>query len=208
VSAAETPSAADSFPFVVFGDFICPWSFSALDVVDAVATTYGLQPQWRPHMLRPDVPPEGVPFPDERREATKAWLAETAPEAAAEMRFPDRIQFSFRAFEVLEYARDHHRDIALARSVFDALWRKGDDIANVETLQAAAVEAGLDGDDVGRALREGQYVERAFAAVHQARRLGITATPTFILGRTRINGWHYIEVLQQVVEEQGLQPVL
>ena len=43
-------------------------------------------------------------------------------------------------------------------------------------------------------------------AVNGARRLGITNTPTIFLGRTRINGWHYYEVLQSVLEQQGVQP--
>jgi hypothetical protein len=31
-------------------------------------------------------------------------------------------------------------------------------------------------------------------------------TPTIFLGRTRINGWHYYEVLQSVMEKQGMRP--
>jgi len=42
--------------------------------------------------------------------------------------------------------------------------------------------------------------------VKQAPRIGITSTPTIFLGRTRINGWHYYEVLQSVMEKQGVQP--
>ena len=208
-AAPERPHGGDEEPFrfMVFGDFICPWSFAALDLVDQLATDYGLQPQWRPHMLRPDVPPEGIPYPDDRRAETQAWITETAPDAAAKMQFPDRIQFSFRAFEALEYARDQQADIAFARAVFDALWRDGNDIARWTTLRAAAETAGLDPDELGQALADGAYVQRALDAVRQAQRLEVTATPTFILGRTRINGWHYYEVLQQVVEQQDVQPV-
>jgi predicted DsbA family dithiol-disulfide isomerase len=57
-----------------------------------------------------------------------------------------------------------------------------------------------------QALDDGAYVERALDAVNGARRIGIMSTPTIFLGRTRINGWHYYEVLQQVMEQQGVRP--
>jgi predicted DsbA family dithiol-disulfide isomerase len=37
-----------------------------------------------------------------------------------------------------------------------------------------------------------------------ARDAGITKTPSFVLGRYRINGWHYYEVFQTVMEKQGV----
>ena len=36
--------------------------------------------------------------------------------------------------------------------------------------------------------------------------IGITNTPTIFIGKTRINGWTYYEVLQSVMEKQGLRP--
>ena len=46
----------------------------------------------------------------------------------------------------------------------------------------------------------------AFYAVRTAHRIGIANTPTFILGRTRMNGWNYYEVIQSILEKQGLHP--
>jgi predicted DsbA family dithiol-disulfide isomerase len=37
-----------------------------------------------------------------------------------------------------------------------------------------------------------------------ARDAGVTKTPTFVLGRYRIAGWHYYEVFQTVMEKQGV----
>ena len=75
-----------------------------------------------------------------------------------------------------------------------------------ETLIAAGERVGLDGDELRVALAERHYAERALEAVNGARSLGITNTPTLFLGRTRINGWHYYEVLQSVMEKQGMRP--
>ena len=54
-------------------------------------------------------------------------------------------------------------------------------------------------------LDEHTYAERALESIKQARGIGITNTPTIFLGKTRINGWTYYEVLQSVMEKQGVQ---
>jgi predicted DsbA family dithiol-disulfide isomerase len=71
---------------------------------------------------------------------------------------------------------------------------------------AAAERAGLDPEELKDSLDEREYAQRALDAVNQARQIGITNTPTIFLGRTRINGWHYYEVLQSVMERQGARP--
>jgi predicted DsbA family dithiol-disulfide isomerase len=86
------------------------------------------------------------------------------------------------------------------------MWTEGRDIGEPETLMAAAERAALDPTELGIALGERTYAERTLEAVNQARRIGITNTPTIFLGKTRINGWHYYEVLQSVLEQQGVRP--
>jgi predicted DsbA family dithiol-disulfide isomerase len=197
-------------PVVIFADFVCPYSFIAVDQVDRLAREYDVQPLWRPHWLHPEVPPEGMPRPHganpERRTAVREWIKEMAPEQAARMRFPDKLHFSFLAFEALEFAEDCGRSLPFKTAVFDALWVQGLDIAQVDTLQMAADSVGLDGEALARALFERVYYERALESVATARRIGIASTPTFFIGRTRINGWHYYEVLQSVMERQGVAP--
>ena len=83
------------------------------------------------------------------------------------------------------------------------MWTEDRDIGKVETLMEAAKRVGIDPGDLKIALDEHIFGQRALDAVNAARQIGITNTPTIILGRTRINGWHYYEVLQSVMEKQG-----
>jgi predicted DsbA family dithiol-disulfide isomerase len=71
---------------------------------------------------------------------------------------------------------------------------------------AAAERVGLDPAELKDALDEHAYAERALDAVKQAHSIGITNTPTIFLGKTRINGWTYYEVLQSVMDKQGVRP--
>ncbi|HKA43167.1 MAG TPA: DsbA family protein [Burkholderiales bacterium] len=200
-----------AFRVVVFADFVCPYSFLAVDQIDRLAREYDVQPLWRPHWLHPDTPPEGTvrePTPENaaRDERRRAWMKEMAPEQYPRIRFPQKRQYSFRAFEALEFAADRGLDFPYKTAVYDVMWTEGGDIGEHETLMTAAERVGLDPGELKMALDERLYTERALDAVNQARRIGITNTPTIFLGKTRINGWHYYEVLQSVIEKQGIRP--
>jgi predicted DsbA family dithiol-disulfide isomerase len=202
--------AATRFPVVIFADFVCPYSYLASEQVDRLAEEYDLQPLWRPHWLHPETPLEGMAYEPtanpERRKATFKWLQEMEPERAARMRMPEKRHFSFLAFEALEYAQDYGLALPFKSAVFDALWVEGKDIGQVKTLQEAAEKVGLDPDDLAAALIDPEYIARTIEAVETAARIGVANTPTFILGRTRMNGWNYYEVLQSILEKQGVLP--
>ena len=199
--------ATTPLPVVVFADFICPYSYIALDQVDELIRDYNIELLWRPHWLHPEVPPSGAPIPAEaadRRAQTLLWLKEMAPNRADRIRFPDKIPFSLFAFEALEFAQDRGLALPFKTAVFESLWVEGRDIGEFSTLQAAAARVGLDGAELGRALAGHRYRQRVHDALQLARDAGITKTPTFVVGRYRIEGWHYYEVFQTVMEKQGV----
>ena len=208
---AENQEATKPFRVAVFADFVCPYSFLAVEQIDRLAREYDVQPMWRPHLLHPETPPEGSPRErsaeaDARAERRNAWIKEMAPEQFPRIRFPEKRQYSIRAFEALEFALDQGLDFEFKTAVYDLMWTEGGDIGEPETLMAAGERVGIDPAAMQIALHERLYAERALAAVNQAREIGITNTPTIFLGRTRINGWTYYEVLQSVMEQQGMQP--
>lgn len=204
----ENPESNDAFRVVVFADFVCPYSYLAVDQIDRLAREYDVKPLWRPHWLHPDTPPEGTPGArsPERTERLLAWISDMSPEHSDRVRVPSKRQYSFRAFEALEFAYDQGLDFAYKTALYDLMWSEERDIGEPDTLMAAAERVGLDPVALRVALDERTYAERALEAVKQAHRLGITNTPTIFLGRTRINGWTYYEVLQSVMEKQNMRP--
>ena len=205
---SETQESANPFRVVVFADFVCPYSFLAVDQVDRLAREYDVKPLWRPYWLHPETPPEGTPCArtPERVERLHAWVKEMAPEQYDRIRIPEKRQYSFYAFEALEFAYDHGLDFPFKTALYDMMWTEERDIGEPETLLEAADRVGLDPGELAVALNERIYAERTVDAIKQAREIGVTNTPTIFLGRTRINGWHYYEVLQSVMEKQGMRP--
>ena len=197
------------FRVVVFADFVCPYSYLAVEQIDRLAREYDVQPLWRPYWLHPDTPLEGKPRDTAedvaKRERLHAWVKEMAPEQYPRIRFPEKRQYSFSAFEALEFAYDHGLDFPFKTALYEMMWTQERDIGEPETLLAAAELAGLDPNELAIALDEHRYAERVRDSIQQARDIGITNTPTIFLGKTRINGWTYYEVMQSVMSQQGVQ---
>ena len=63
-------TSTEPFRVAVFADFVCPYSYLAVDQIDRLAREYNVKPMWRPHWLHPDTPPEGC-------------ARDTSPDAAA-----------------------------------------------------------------------------------------------------------------------------
>ncbi len=204
----ENRESAESFRVVVFADFVCPYSYMAVDQIDRLAREYDVRPLWRPYWLHPETPPEGTPCarPPDRVERLHAWIKDMAPEQYPRIRIPEKRQYSFLAFEALEFAYDWGLDAPFKTALYEMMWTEERDIGEPETLLAAAERAGLDPAALKLALDEHYYAERALESIKQARSIGITNTPTIFLGKTRINGWTYYEVLQSVMAQQGVQP--
>ena len=140
---SDTQPSTDPLRVVVFADFVCPYSYLAVDQIDRLAREYDVKPLWRPHWLHPETPVEGSPrdsTPDSmaRRERLHAWIKEMAPEQYPRIRFPERRHYSFHAFEALEFAYDCGLDFAFKTALYELMWTEGRDIGEIETLVDAA----------------------------------------------------------------------
>ena len=70
-----------------------------------------------------------------------------------------------------------------------------------EDLIRYAEDLGLDGERFARCLDERRYAADVDADVAQARALGLTATPTFIINDRILVGAHPIETFREVIAE-------
>ena len=116
---AGEAKSSEPFRIAVFADFVCPYSYLAVEQIDRITREYDVKTMWRPHWLHPDTPPEGTPrkrdpADEERRHA---WFKEMAPELYPKMRFPEKRHYSFHAFEALEFALDRGLDFEYKTAV-------------------------------------------------------------------------------------------
>jgi predicted DsbA family dithiol-disulfide isomerase len=88
---------------------------------------------------------------------------------------------SRKALEAGEFARDHGKFHEFHAQVFHAYFTETRDIGDLAVLLDLAQAVGLDAKELKQALDDGRYLPRLEQAIEEARRYGITGTPTFII---------------------------
>lgn len=88
---------------------------------------------------------------------------------------------SRRALALAEYARDHGQFAAVHRLLFEAYFVAGANLADTAVLRDVAQRGGLDPDAALAAVDGGEYDARIDTASAEAREIGITGVPTFIV---------------------------
>ena len=178
--------------------------------VEKLKKEYDVQVEWRPFFLRPETPPEGLPLPEYVRERMKDPnnpLKRRAAAAGLKMVEREVIPSTRRAHQAAEYAREHGKLEAFNAAILRRYWSEGQDLWQWDTLRGAAQEAGLDPDEVQRAVEDGRYRQAVEDAVKQAHEWGINAVPTFVLGdKFGLQGAQEYAVFQQAMQRLGVKP--
>lgn len=171
---------------------------------------YGVEVEWRAFELHPETPLEGMrlPWADDPRYAVMAErLRQMAGEVGLPMNPPTLISNSRRALEAAEYAREQGKHQAFHDAVFRAYFAEGQDIGDWHVLQELAEAVDLDGAAMREAVERGTYRAAVDAQIGEARRLGITGVPTYILGNLAVVGAQPYGVFQQAMARLGVEAI-
>lgn len=178
--------------------------------VEKLRREFEVQVEWLPYFLRPETPPEGLPLPAYVRERMKDPnnpLELRARAAGLKMVQRELIPSTRRAHEVAEFARAHGQLETVHAALLRRYWSEGQDLWAWDTLRGAVQEAGLDADEMQRAVEEGRYRDTVEGSIREARELGIAAVPTFLLAdRYVIQGAQDYRVFRQAMERLGAKP--
>jgi predicted DsbA family dithiol-disulfide isomerase len=182
-------------PVTVFTDYICPFCYVGDRRLRNVAATEPLAVDWRFIEIHPDNPPEGRPvealgYPPARWRMMMDNLRRMAEDeglAIAERTFTTN---SRRALLLAEAVRalEPERFDALDEALFAAFFGARRNIADPEVLADVAAGAGVAAATVAAAQTDPQFAERLRENHRIAARLGVSGTPTFIIGGRTLAG--------------------
>ena len=197
----------------IVSDTICPWCFVGkrrLEAALAEQPDLDVEIVWHPYQLNPTTPKEGVDRKDYLREkfGTETYpeqmlgaLAEAGQSTGIEFKFNsmNRVPNTIDSHRVLHWARETGQQNALAEILFRRYFLDNEDIGDIETLTAAAVEAGMDADLVRERLSGDADDEAVRAVAQYASQMGISGVPTFIIdNKYAVQGAQTAEVFLQV----------
>jgi predicted DsbA family dithiol-disulfide isomerase len=215
--AADTENG-DLMQVEIWSDVVCPWCYIGKRRFEAALARFEhhdeVEVRWRSFELDPGAPQERTePIVDHlaakygtTREQAQAMLdrmTATAEGEGLQFRFDlARRGNTFDAHRLLHLAADRGRQPAVKERLMAAYFTEGRPIGDVDTLVSLAGEAGLDEAEVNQTLTGDAYADAVRDDEAQARELGITGVPFFVIDRAYgVSGAQAAEVLLEVLEE-------
>jgi len=200
----------------IWSDIACPWCYigkrrfeAALEQLDFSAD---IDVNWHAFQLDPSLPEHydgnELDYLSQAkgmdREQVRGMLAHVTEQAAGEgLEYDfDALQpaNSFTALRLLEYAKQQGAGSAMKETLLSAHFERGLNTGDMETLVKLAAQVGLDSDNAREVLRTNRYADEVNADIAQARQLGISGVPFFVIqGKYGISGAQPAEAFTQAL---------
>ncbi|MGH3652384.1 DsbA family oxidoreductase [Glutamicibacter sp.] len=202
----------------IFSDIACPWCFIGKrrfeQGVEAFEYSQNVDVYWHSYQLDPSLPENYDGSEAEYlskmkgmgQEQVAQMLDHVTAQAAGEGLNYDfanlKVANSFTALRVLEHAKQHGAGNEMKEALLSAHFEKGLNTGDEETLLGLAGTLGLDAKELRANLASGSYVEEVNADIAQARELGISGVPFFIIdGKYGISGAQPAEVFANALAQ-------
>ncbi len=203
----------------VWSDIACPWCYVGKrrleGAIARLRDPVAIEVVWRAFELDPGAPreqPAGTSYAERLAAKYGSSMLEAqgmidrmtsvAAEDGLTFRF-DRARpgNTFDAHRVLHLARERGVQGAAKERFLRAYLTEGEAIGDPEVLARLGSEAGLDAEEVRRALAGNAFAKDVRADEEEARRLGIRGVPFFVLGgRYAVSGAQPVESLHQALQ--------
>lgn len=202
-------------------DFACPWCYIGwrrLEQAARLRPGVELRVRWRPFLLNPHLPAEGMDREDYLRikfgseanaERIYARITAAGRECGIDFRFDlmRRTPNTAHAQRLVLWAQDAGEEHALIERLFRALFEEGRDITRKTELVDQAVAAGLDGSAAESFLAGDGRLEEVLRAHALAERRGVRGVPVFVVGgQHAIDGAQPPEVLAALLDLAVVPP--
>lgn len=173
---------------LVFADYVCPFCFLEIPVLERLAREDGVKIDYKAFELRP----EPVPTLDPRGTyLTRTWARSVYPLAeqlGIVIRLPPVQPRSRLAFEGLCFAKARGQAHAYNKAVYEAFFQAGRDIGDLAILVEIAASVGLPCEEFKHALADHTHRSQVLADEREAEDLGIDAVPAVLLNRHLLSG--------------------
>ena len=198
----------------IYSDVACPWCYLGKRRLDQALERFDgdVRVRWRPYQLDPSAPADPTPLQPALAEkfggldrvlAMNDQLAELGRAAGLDYRFADAQHVNtFPAHRLAWYAEREGRGIEVTDGLFRAYFTEGRNVADPAVLLAVGVAAGLDEQALAAFLDSDEGTAEVTAELAEARELGITGVPTFVLaGKYAVSGAQEPDTLLEVLNE-------
>ncbi|MBO0909716.1 DsbA family oxidoreductase [Arthrobacter sunyaminii] len=205
----------------IWSDIACPWCYIGKRRFEAALAAFPhrneVEVTWRSYQLDPSLPAHydgtEVQYLSERKgidpQQLAGMLEQVTAQAAGEGLSYDFdslvVANSFPAHRLIHLARAEggsEAADAVKEALLSAHFEKGQDIGSTEVLSGIGAAAGVDPDRVRSMLATDEYTDAVNADIAQARSLGVSGVPFFVLDeKYGISGAQPVELFTSALEQ-------
>jgi predicted DsbA family dithiol-disulfide isomerase len=202
----------------IWSDIACPWCYVGKRRFEAALAEFEHREEvrvlWRSFELDPAAPrerqgdraarlAEKYGMTVERAREMEQQMTDVAAQEGVEFRFDiARSGATFDAHRIVHLAREHELQDAMKERLLRAYFTEGELVGDHGTLVRLACEVGLAEDEVRETLAGDRYAEEVRDDELTARKLGITAVPTFVIDRAMgASGAHPPEAMLSLLRQ-------
>jgi len=206
-------SDAAPLPIDVVSDVVCPWCYIGkrfLEKAIALKPQIPVEVRFHPYFLNPWVPREGISreqylitkFGSVERYNANSQRVIDAAAAASLIYARDKIERQPNTLDCHRLIRwAGGNAAAMKQRLMELYFSEGGDLTSRDVLVQAAIDCGLDGDEVRHKLATEDDVAEVEAQANSAKEAGIDGVPCFIFGGLiGVSGAHPPESLAQAIE--------
>lgn len=188
---------------VFYYDYVCPFCFLATARLRGLAAEFPLKMEWRGVEIHPEHPPGGKRRKKTERSArTARTLAEAAGEDGEDVRLPGFLANSRLCLEGAEFAKSEGRFGEFHEGCYEAYFREGKNIGNIDTVVEIGDKAGLVAADLREALEKRSFSEKVEDNMKSARENLILGVPTLYVNGMRIHGTQSRETYGKLMRKE------
>lgn len=204
----------------VVSDVVCPWCFIGKRRIERaieLAPDLAVDVRWRPYFLNDWIPREGIDrktYLETKFGSVERYngIAQRVAAAAAQ----EGLVYALDKISRQPNTLDSHRLIlwadakgksaAMKQRLMDLYFTEGADLTDREVLVRAAVDCGLDGDEIRKRLASDTDVAKVEQEAQSAKEAGVEGVPFFILGGVlAVSGAQSPEYLADAIRRAAAQ---
>jgi len=191
----------------VFSDYICPYCYVGDARLNRLRTCFELKVNWCFLEIHPETSPQGEPvsslnYPAETWKRMMATLRQMADEENLVLGEHNFTTNSRSALLLAEAAKavDPAVFYRLHARLFEAFFSAGMNIGDRDCLHSLALEAGMTESQIGSAWQDEAVAKQLQHYLQAAQQLRVRATPTFFIGKRRLDGAVPVDQLVQAAQ--------
>ena len=205
----------------IWSDVVCPWCYIGKRRFESALAQFAhrddVEVEWRSFELDPSTESVSSPgqgpnhaelvatkygMPLAQAEAAVASVTRAAAAEGLDFHLDRSLQSNtFDAHRLVHLAADHGRQGEVKERFMRAYFGEAEPVGDHDALVRLAVDAGLDRDEVVRVLATDEYADAVRADEAEARVLGISGVPFFVVDRKYgVSGAQPADQLLQVLE--------